>query len=363
MWPTLPIFGHVVAQALKKAVIPAHLCHNPPMRPRHFSPLPYQHRADLFLHLATLEKAGVPPSKAWAIVRLPLPFQERVDQTRRLIARGQPVDQAGLNSGLLTPLEGSLLKAALAAGDPSPSYARLAGYYSQKALQWKQIKSRMMMPLLTWLISMLVGPLPALVSGSLTPLMYVLAIVRSLSLSVLAVALGMWVHSRWQMAGVSSVRDRVDAWLLRVPFFGDMHRRRNVCDFWQSLALLLEAGMPMFEALPLALETTNNGLIRREWAKILPRMQEGATLERALAGIRYLASDNLLPLVATGEGSGTLPEMLERYARFESASLAQSQQTLAQWLPRIVYAVIAGSIAWSILVGPGIGPQMPDELK
>lgn len=338
------------------------LCHNPLMRPRHFSPLPYQLRADLFLHLATLEAAGVPPSKAWAIVRLPAPFQERLDQARRLIARGQDIAAAGLASGLFIPLEASLLKAALAAGDPSPSYRRLADYYAQKAAQWSQIKSRMMLPLFMWVASMLIQPLPQLITGALSVGMYFFAVLRSLGLCALAVALGLWLHRRWQMAGVSAARDGVDAWLLRVPMFGDMHRRRNVCDFWQSLALLLEAGMPMFDALPLALHTTNNGLIRREWARILPRLQAGAPLAQALSGIGYLAQDNLQPLVVTGEASGMLPEMLQRYARFEQDRLAHSQQQLAEWLPRIVYGIVAGMMAWSLLTGGGLGPQVPADL-
>ena len=344
------------------SVLAAALCHNSPMRPRYFSPLPYQLRADLFLHLATLEKSGVPPAKAWSILRLPQPFQERVEQTRRLIARGQDIARAGLNSGLWTPLEGSLLKAALAAGDPSPSYQRLSDYYAQKAQQWQQIKSRMMLPLFMWVASMLIGPLPQLVTGTLSVGMYFFAVLRSLGLCGLAVGLGLLVHRRWQMAGVSAARDAIDGLLLQVPLFGAMHLRRNVCDFWQSMALLLEAGLPMFEALPLALETTNNGLIRREWARILPRLKAGAPLARALDGIGYLAQDNLLPMVVTGEASGTLPEMLERYAVFESTQLAHSQQQLAEWLPRIVYGIVAGMMAWSILSGGGVGTKIPDDL-
>jgi hypothetical protein len=40
--------------------------------------------------------------------------------------------------------------------------------------------------------------------------------------------------------------------LLLVPMFGPMQARRNIRDFFDSLGLLLEAGVPMLDALPIA---------------------------------------------------------------------------------------------------------------
>jgi type II secretory pathway component PulF len=325
-------------------------------------PLPYQVRADLFLHLATMEKAGLPAEKAWALLRLKAPFQTRVDQTRRLMARGQDVAKAGLATSLWTPLEATLLRAAFAAGDPSVSYKRMADYYQTKAQQWASIKSKMMLPAFMFVAALLIQPLPSLVLGAISFGQYIWNVIKSVGFCGLIVALGMFVHQRWQMAGVSGARLSLDLLLLKVPVFGNLHRRRNVCDYWQTLALLLEAGLPMFEALPLALETTSNGVIRNELAVLLPRMEKGDTLAQALDGVQYLESYRLLPMVETGEASGTLPEMLQRYSSGEEASLALAQQQLSDWLPRIVYAIVVGFMAYGLLSGKGVGPQIPADL-
>jgi type II secretory pathway component PulF len=324
--------------------------------------MPYQVRADLFLHLATMEKAGLPAEKAWSLLRLKAPFQTRVEQTRRLMARGQDIAKAGLSTSLWTPLEATLLHAALQAGDPAPSYRRLADYYQTKAQQWASIKSKMMLPAFMFVAALLIQPLPGLVLGTISFGQYMWNVIKSLGACGLVVLLGIFVHQRWQMAGVSAARQAVDGLLLKVPVFGNLHRRRNVCDYWQTMALLLEAGLPMFEALPLALETTSNGLIRDELAVLLPRMEKGATLGEALEGVRYLESYRLLPMVETGEASGTLPEMLQRYSAGEEASLALAQQQLSDWLPRIVYGIVVGFMAYGLLKGQGVGPQVPENL-
>ena len=44
---------------------------------------------------------------------------------------------------------------------------------------------------------------------------------------------------------------------------------------------------------------------------------------------------------ANGEASGALPEMLFRFADLETASIDHFHEQVAQWLPRIIYAMVA----------------------
>jgi general secretion pathway protein F len=331
------------------------------MKPR-FSPLPYQVRADLFLHLATLEQAGVPVLKAWAMLKLPEPFQSRVDLTRRALNKGQDIARAGAVNGLWSELESALLKAAQNAGSPGPVYRRLAQYCQQKALAWAQIKSRMMLPAFLCVASLMIQPLPQLVAGTLSFAQYIWQLVREFGSIAILIGIGLFLHRQWQMSGVSPARMPIDNLLLQVPIFGKLHRRRNLCDFWQSLALLLESGVAMFEALPLALQTTSNGVIREKLAQILPQMQAGAVLSQTLRELDLPDQYGLPELVQTGEASGTLPEMLTRYANGEAENLMEAQRQLAAWLPRLVYVLVAVAMAYSIISSGAFSPHVPDKL-
>ena len=98
-------------------------------------PLSYQVRADLFHSLASMEKAGLPAQKAVALLHLAGEGRIRLDKLRNLMSPGVDMATAGEKSRLFTPLEVSMVRAALHAGSPATMYRRLADSYSQHAQQ------------------------------------------------------------------------------------------------------------------------------------------------------------------------------------------------------------------------------------
>lgn len=325
--------------------------------------LPYSLRAELLLHLAALSHAGIGPLQALPMIKLPGRYQTRMTETLNLVKRGKNLAEAGLHSGLWTPLEAGLLGAALAAGDPTRTYRHLAQLYQEKAQQISRIKSRMMLPAFMALAALFIPPLPQLVAGSLSLGGYLWQAIRSILLAVGLVGGGIFAYRRFQMRPLDAPTSLLDQVLLALPVFGKLHKRRNLCDFWQSMALMLEAGLPMFDALPLGLQASSNVLLRRELAKIQPRMQKGATLAEAVRALPAISDATLLGLIKTGEASGQLPEMLEHYAKGENASLALQQEQIAEWIPRIGYGLISALIAYNLIKGGGGAvPKVPHDL-
>ncbi|MFZ6743989.1 type II secretion system F family protein [Undibacterium sp. JH2W] len=326
------------------------------------SALPYRIRADLLLQLSALSHASIGPLQALPMIKLPAPYQERMVATLQAVKRGKNLADAGLQSSLWTPLEAGLIQAALAAGDPTPTYRHLAKYYEERAQQIASVKSRMMLPAMMALMSLFISPLPQLVSGALSLGAYLWQALRSILLAVGLIATGIHAYRRFQMRPADAPASVLDQILLALPILGKMHKRRNLCDFWQSMALMLEAGLPMFEALPLGLQAASNVLLRRELARILPLMQAGLSLSDAVRAIPGINDSALLGMIQTGEGSGSLPEMLAHYARAENASLALQQRQVADWIPRIAYALIAAVIAYGIIKSGAFNPHVPADL-
>ncbi|HEX8957715.1 MAG TPA: type II secretion system F family protein [Burkholderiaceae bacterium] len=326
------------------------------------APLPWQVRADLFAQLATLENAGLSAQQAFATLRIPGRLQHRVSTMQRLLARGVPLARAGRQSTLFSDLEASLVEAATQAGSPAPVYARLAEFYTERAAQVRAMKSRMMMPGFALIVGLFVGPLPQLVAGDISTGVFLWHAVRPLLAIALLAYLGKLLY-RAQEGGDSELRRAIDAVLMRLPIVGPLTIRRNVRDFFASLGLLVEAGMPILDALPRATATMKLVPIRSQFEAIAPGIKAGATLTRMLDSIALLARGNALALVRTGEASGSLPEMLFRVADLETAAINHLYRQLADWLPRIVYGLVAAWIAYGILSGHGIGPNLPEELQ
>lgn len=306
------------------------------------TPLSFRIRAELFTQLAQMETAGLPPDRAFSILKVADSAQPRLNAMQQLLKRAD-LATAGERSGLFTPLEAALVRASLTAGSPENLYRRLAQLYTQRAMQVAKAKSQMMLPAFMLIAALLIAPLPQLASGTLSLGGFLWGVAKPLlMIGALALA-GRWLVT--QAATSSS--------LLNVPLLGTMIVQRNARDFFESLATLLEAGVPVLDALPVAVKTIKNDRIKWDYARVLPRMKTGATLSQALEDCDYLGSpasrERALAFINTGEASGTLPEMLLRHVAFETDAINARAQQLATWAPRVIYAMLVIWMAMGLL--------------
>jgi general secretion pathway protein F len=327
------------------------------------SPMKLQIRADLFGQLAVMEEAGLPFDKALDIVQLPSAEGERLKATRKLIRRGRGIADAGLKSGLFTPLEASLVRAATLSGSPARTYRLIADQCARRAARIKAVKSRMILPTMMIAGWIILGPVPNLFTGSLTLGGYLL---KHLLPWIGTGVAGYLLVERLQRRGAgvhSSWRKRLDGVLPFVPLFGAMEVRRNLRDFFDSLAQLLEGGVPILEGFPTALDAVRNQAVKSQLAQIKPRIDAGTSFSQALAGVPLFGRAQSYELIRTGEASGTLPRMLFRYSEAETAAIERFDDLVAEWIPRIVYTSTAVLIGYGLIRGGAFMPSLPPDLR
>jgi general secretion pathway protein F len=111
--------------------------------------------------------------------------------------------------------------------------------------------------------------------------------------------------------------------LLRLPVVGVLSRTLNTARFASTLSILVGSGVPMLRALQAAGETVSNLAMRARVLEATQRVREGFSLARALRaggdeerqpGATRLFPPVLIHLIASGEATGKLPEMLGRAA-------------------------------------------------
>jgi general secretion pathway protein F len=316
-------------------------------------------RADLFSQLAALEDAGLPFDQALRSVHLPPREQPRVAETRKWIRLG--IADAGLRSGLFTSIEASLLRAATSSGSPARTYRLLADHYARRTGRARVMKSRLMLPALMLVIAIFVRPLPSLIAGTLTVQAYLLRqLLPWLALAVVVYALTR-PAPRWRWVRI--LRDALGRLVALTPLFGPMQLRRNVRDFFDSLALLLEAGMPILDALPIALNTVREPTLRKQLAQIKPRIEAGASFTQALAALSFPGHAFACALIGPGEASGALPQMLFRYSEAETSTINRFDDLVAEWVPRIAYTSSALLIGYGVIESHAFDPHLPQELR
>jgi general secretion pathway protein F len=269
---------------------------------------------------------------------------------RGLLKKGVEFALAGEKSGLFTKLESRLIRAAMNAGSPANVYRRLADYYTDRTTQLSTMKSRLALPAFMFLAALFIQPIPALVTGSLSGAGYLWQVLKPVLLVAAAIYGFRWLVNRGKSLYQS------------LPLYGPIFVRRNLRDFFETLALMLEAGVSMLDALPAALDTVEDGDIRRELAKIRPRVEKGVTFADALRDIKYIEDERVIQFTQTGEASGTLPEMLMRHTKMETESINGFLEQLATWAPRVVYGIVVLWMAYGLITGGGFMPRMPDGI-
>lgn len=222
------------------------------------------------------------------------------------------------------------------AGHLGPVLEQLADYTEQRQQSRQKIQLALLYPVILMCASLgIVGFLLGFVvpdvvrvfidSGQTLPLL-----TRGLiALSDLVKHWG-WLAILLLVAGITAIRlalrqeaarHRWHGILLRVPLVGRLVRATDTARFASTLAILTRSGVPLVEALGIAAEVIANRVIRAEVVLAAQKVREGGSLTRALEQTGQFPP-MMLHMVASGERSGELDQMLARTARNQESDLA-----------------------------------------
>ena len=149
------------------------------------------------------------------------------------------------------------------------------------------------------------------------------------------------------IAQTQSGRRLLDTAKLRMPLFGSLIRKAVMARTCRTLSVLLNAGIPLIEAMDTVSKVSGNSVIERALAEATQRMRDGGTIAETLRETGHFPA-MVTQLVATGEESGTLPTMLARAATYYEQQVDQSVATLSSLIEPIMI-VVMGAIAGSVI--------------
>jgi general secretion pathway protein F len=117
-----------------------------------------------------------------------------------------------------------------------------------------------------------------------------------------------------------ATRRRWHEFLLRLPVIGRLTRGLNAARFSDTLGILTASGVPLLSALQSAVAVVGNLPMRAAVEDTAKQVREGGSLSRALAKAR-LFPPLVVHLIASGEATGRLDQMLTRAAEAQSREL------------------------------------------
>jgi general secretion pathway protein F len=145
-----------------------------------------------------------------------------------------------------------------------------------------------------------------------------------------------------------SFRRRVHRNTLRLPLIGRLVRGANTGRFMRTLGILFGSGVPILDALRIGAQVVSNLPMRDAVDAAARRVREGVALNRALADSK-LFPPITLHLIASGEASGKLDEMLDRAADNQERELETMTAALMGIFEPVLILVMGGVVLLIVL--------------
>ena len=131
--------------------------------------------------------------------------------------------------------------------------------------------------------------------------------------------------------------------LLGLPIIGKLSRGTNTAQFASTLSILSSSGVPLVEAMRIAGEVLSNIWLRNLVSDATVKVSEGSSLSSALERSGHFPP-MMLHMIASGESSGELDEMLSRVARHQQQDADLLMSVLLSLFGPMMLIIMGGAV-------------------
>ena len=142
-----------------------------------------------------------------------------------------------------------------------------------------------------------------------------------------------WKPSKW----------KIDEYVLEIPLLSKLVQFSNLANFIAVMQVAYDAGVPILECLYLANLTLTNHTLEEKVGEAAIKIQQGQHLSAALRATRTMPK-MILFMIATGEQSGRLGDMLGQAVNYIDKTLDNVIDTMTKMIEPIMLIVIGAIV-------------------
>lgn len=306
---------------------------------------------DFFLQLETSLSSGVPLARTLHLLSENISgygMKAKVERMAREVEKGCAFSEALQQAGKpFTTMQISFVKFGEQTGALPDVCGTLAEYADKEMNLESELFSSLAYPLFLLFIALMMLPILQTIITPDAGVSLVWGIFRSLGIYLLVLAGLYGLYKLCSTSGAASI-------LIQVPFFGMIFKKLSLCRFTRTLGVGLQAGVSMGQCLETSISVTSNPWLEKELSALKATIQRGGSLAEGLKSVNALPS-TMKEMIAVGEQSGKLPEMLKKTSDYFEEDARQRIKVLSKLLPIIFFLPIAVFVGYVIItMGSGI---------
>jgi type IV pilus assembly protein PilC len=143
-------------------------------------------------------------------------------------------------------------------------------------------------------------------------------------------------------------RFQLDVIKLKLPVFGELFHKIAITRFARNLAILLQSGVPILQALEIAAETVDNGVMSVAIKDVQSGVRDGEAMAVPLA--KHVVFPSMVTqMIAVGEETGAVDTMLNKISDFYDREIEATTDQLTAMMEPIMIAVLGGIVGSMVI--------------
>lgn len=224
-------------------------------------------------------------------------------------------------------LQISLLRAGETGGTLDKMLERIADYLDKEQQLRQKLRMSTLYPKILVLAVIFIPALPTLLAPGGNFASYLRATLGTL-VPILLIILGLWVVYSL-LYQIPAFKYAIDCLKLSLPKIGKTVRMLALSKFYRVLAAMYAAGAPVSQGMTQAADACGNWFLASRLKAVVPMMEQGRSFRESIGSARVLPQ-MALDMLATGEQTGKIDEMLDKAAEYteNEAEVSTVQMTL-----------------------------------
>lgn len=132
-------------------------------------------------------------------------------------------------------------------------------------------------------------------------------------------------------------------WKLSIPLVGPILRKATLSRLTQSLSMVMRSGVPLSQGLVVVADVVDNAYVSKSVLQMREKITSGESVSRAAAATG-LFTPLVLQMIAVGEESGALDELLEETAHHYHDEVSYEVSRLSEAIEPIVITIIGAMV-------------------
>ena len=143
-------------------------------------------------------------------------------------------------------------------------------------------------------------------------------------------------------------REKVEPLYLKMPVFGGLVRKIAVARFTRNFGAMIKAGVPILQALDIVGEASGNIVIENAAKAVKESVRTGNSLAAPLQQHPVFPA-MVVQMIAVGEDTGALDEMLAKVADFYDQEVESTTEALTSLIEPLMIAVLGGIVGFMVI--------------